>query len=122
NQETASLMRALRGEYIEPSPGADLIQNPAILPTGRNTHAVNPYLVPSTIAFERARPVANALLERHLSDTGHYPETIAMVLWGIDNIKTEGEAVAQALWILDVKQRRESMNRANDVEVVLIEV
>src|SRR5436190_3175327 len=121
NQEVASLMRALRGEYIEPGPGADLIQNPTILPTGRNTHAVNPYLVPSTIAFERARPVANALLERHLSATGHYPETIAMVLWGIDNIKTEGEAVAQALWLLGVKPRRDSLNRATDVEVIPLE-
>jgi magnesium chelatase subunit H len=121
NQETVSLIRALRGEYIEPGPGADLIQNPAILPTGRNTHAVNPYLVPSTVAFERARPVAQALLERHLSATGRYPETIAMVLWGIDNIKTEGEAVAQALWLLGVKPRRDSLNRATDVEVIPLE-
>jgi magnesium chelatase subunit H len=118
NHETAALMRALRGEYIEPGPGADLIQNPAILPTGRNTHAVNPYLVPSTVAFERARGVADALLERHLKATGRYPETIAMVLWGIDNIKTEGEAVAQALWLLGVKPRRDSLNRATDVEVI----
>jgi magnesium chelatase subunit H len=118
NQETKSLMRALRGEYIEPGPGADLIQNPAILPTGRNTHAVNPYMVPSTVAFERARPVAEALLERHFSTAGHYPETIAMVLWGIDNIKTEGEAVAQALWLLGVRPRRDSLNRATDVDVI----
>lgn len=118
NHETPSLMRALRGEYIEPGPGADIIQNPAILPTGRNTHAVNPYLVPSPLAFERARPVAEALLERHLSATGRYPETIAMVLWGIDNIKTEGEAVAQVLWLLGVKPRRDSLNRATGVEVI----
>jgi magnesium chelatase subunit H len=121
NQEAISLMRALRGEYIEPGPGADLIQNPAILPTGRNTHAVNPYLVPSTVAFERARPVAEALLERHVNTTGRYPETIAMVLWGIDNIKTEGEAVAQALWLLGVRPRRDSLNRATDVEVIPLE-
>lgn len=121
NQEAAALMRALRGEYIEPGPGADLIQNPAILPTGRNTHAVNPYMVPSTVAFERARKVADALLERHLSAAGRYPETIAMVLWGIDNIKTEGEAVAQALWLLGVRPRRDSLNRATDVDVIPLE-
>jgi magnesium chelatase subunit H len=44
-----------------------------------------------------------------------------MVLWGIDNIKTEGEAVAQALWLLGVKPRRDSLNRATDVEVIPIE-
>jgi magnesium chelatase subunit H len=121
NQETKALLRSLRGQYIEPGPGADLIQNPAILPTGRNTHAVNPYLVPSPVAFERAKPVAEALLERHLGATGHYPETIAMVLWGIDNIKTEGEAVAQALWLLGLRPRRDSLNRATDVEVIALE-
>src|SRR5262249_45569986 len=54
NQEVDSLMRALRGEYIEPGPGADLVQNPEILPTGRNTHAVNPYSIPSLAAVRKA--------------------------------------------------------------------
>jgi len=118
NYELAGLTRALRGEYVEPGPGADIIQNPGILPTGRNTHAVNPYSVPSTVAVRRAEPVANALLERHRKEAGSYPETIAMVLWGIDNIKTEGEAVAQALWLLGVTPRRDAMNRATDVDVI----
>jgi len=118
NYELEGLMRALRGEYVEPGPGADIIQNPGILPTGRNTHAVNPYSVPSTIAVRRAGPIANALLERHRKEAGSYPETIAMVLWGIDNIKTEGEAVAQALWLLGVTPRRDAMNRATDVDVI----
>jgi magnesium chelatase subunit H len=118
SHELDGLVCALRGEYIEPGPGADIIQNPGILPTGRNTHAVNPYTVPSTTAVRRAEPVAGALLERHRQETGCYPETIAMVLWGIDNIKTEGEALAQALWLLGVTPRRDSMNRATDVDVI----
>jgi len=117
NYELDGLSRALRGEYLEPGPGADIIQNPGILPTGRNTHAVNPYSVPSSTAVRRAEPIANALIERHRREAGGYPETIAMVLWGIDNIKTEGEAVAQALWLLGVTPRRDSMNRATDVDV-----
>jgi magnesium chelatase subunit H len=118
NHELDGLVRALRGEYIEPGPGADIIQNPGILPTGRNTHAVNPYSVPSAIAVRRAESVAAALLKRHREETGQYPETIAMVLWGIDNIKTEGEAVAQVLWLLGVTPRRDTMNRATDVDVI----
>lgn len=118
NHELDGLMRALRGEYIEPGPGADIIQNPSILPTGRNTHAVNPYAVPSASAVRRAEPMVNALIERYHEEAGRYPETIAMVLWGIDNIKTEGEAVAQVLWLLGVTPRRDAMNRATDVEVI----
>ena len=33
NGEVDALMSALRGEYVEPGPGADIVQNPAILPT-----------------------------------------------------------------------------------------
>lgn len=121
SNEMDGLVRALRGQYIEPGPGADIVQNPLILPTGRNTHAVNPYTVPSIAAVRRARPVADALLKRHLSESGRYPETMAMVLWGIDNIKTEGEAVAQALYLIGVAPRRDALNRATDIEVIPLE-
>ncbi len=121
NDELGALMRALRGEYLEPGPGADLIQNPGILPTGRNTYAVNPYHIPSPAACNRAEPIVKALLERHYREKGRYPETMAMVLWGLDNIKTQGDAVAQALWLLGVKPRRDSLNRATDVEVIPLE-
>jgi magnesium chelatase subunit H len=122
NGELDSLAAALRGEYIEPGPGADIIQNPGVLPTGRNTHAVNPYAVPSPLAVKRAGPIVDALLDRHRQTTGRYPETMAMVLWGIDNIKTQGEAVAQALCLMGVVPRRDSLNRATDVEVIPLEV
>ena len=32
NHEMESLRRSLRGEYIQPGPGADVIQNPSVLP------------------------------------------------------------------------------------------
>jgi magnesium chelatase subunit H len=118
NDEMKGLVRALSGRYIEPGPGADIIQNPNILPTGRNTHAINPYAIPSSTAMRRAEPIAKALLERNLKEAGRYPESIAMVLWGIDNIKTEGEAVAQALWLLGVQPRRDSLNRVSDVDII----
>ena len=56
--ELGGLVRSLRGEYVEPGPGADIVQNPSVLPTGRNTHAVNPYAVPSHAARPKTcRPV-----------------------------------------------------------------
>ncbi|MCA1634708.1 MAG: cobaltochelatase subunit CobN [Acidobacteria bacterium] len=121
NPELESLARALRGEYIEPGPGADIVQNPFILPTGRNTHAVNPYAVPSVVAYTRAERVVNLLLERHRGEHGRYPRAMALVLWGLDNIKTQGEGVAQALWLLGVRPVRDSMNRVTEVEPVPLE-
>jgi len=118
NNEIDSLVRALRGEFIEPGPGADIIQNPDILPTGRNTHAINPYGVPSAAAYARSETVANSLLERHKNENGRYPEAMALVLWGLDNIKTQGEGVAQALWLLGTRPVRDALNRATNIEAI----
>src|SRR5258705_213914 len=76
NNEIESLMRALRGEYITPGPGADIVQNPLVLPTGRNTHAVNPYSVPSQAAFARAEHTAEALLRRYREEHGRFPRAL----------------------------------------------
>jgi magnesium chelatase subunit H len=121
NTEIDSLMRALRGEYITPGPGADIVQNPLVLPTGRNTHAINPYSVPSQVAFSRAKGTADALLRRHMEEHGRYPRALALVLWGLDNIKTQGEGVAQALWLLGVRPVRDALNRVTEVEVIPLE-
>src|SRR6266550_4640064 len=121
NNEIESLMRALRGEYIEPGPGADIVQNPSVLPTGRNTHAVNPYSVPSQMAFARAELTADALLRRYFDEHGRYPRAMALVLWGLDNIKTQGEGVAQALHLLGVRPVRDALNRATEIEVIPLE-
>src|SRR6185369_2868280 len=121
NHEIESLMRALRGEYIQPGPGADIVQNPLVLPTGRNTHAVNPYSVPSQVAFSRAKLTAEALLGRYLDEHGRYPRALALVLWGLDNIKTQGEGVAQALWLLGVRPVRDALNRVTEIEVIPLE-
>jgi magnesium chelatase subunit H len=121
NNEIESLLRALRGEYIEPGPGADIVQNPDVLPTGRNTHAVNPYSVPSQMAFARGKLTADALLRRHFEEHGRYPRALALVLWGLDNIKTQGEGVAQALHLLGVRPVRDALNRATEIEIVPLE-
>lgn len=121
NTEIDSLVRALRGEFIEPGPGADIIQNPDVLPTGRNTHAINPYSVPSAAAFARSELVATSLLDRYRSENGRYPEAMALVLWGLDNIKTQGEGVAQALWLLGVRPVRDALNRSTSVEAMSLE-
>ena len=120
NTEIDSLVRALRGEFIEPGPGADIIQNPDVLPTGRNTHAINPYSVPSAAAFTRSEAVAASLLERYRNEHGRFPGAMALVLWGLDNIKTQGEGVAQALWLLGVRPVRDALNRATDVEPIAL--
>src|SRR5947209_8125491 len=46
---------------------------------------------------------------------------MALVLWGHDNIKTQGEGVAQAVWLLGVRPVRDGMNRVSGVEAIPVE-
>ncbi len=70
------------------------------------------------MAFARAEVVVNKLLARYKTEHGRYPRAMALVLWGLDNIKTQGEGVAQALWLLGVRPISDSLNRITAVEPI----
>ena len=40
------------------------------------------------------------LIDRHVADGHAFPESIALVLWGTDNLKSEGAPIAQALALM----------------------
>ena len=48
---------------------------------------------------------------------GAYPETIAVVLWGTDNIKTYGESLAQVMVMVGVNPVSDALGRVNKLEV-----
>ncbi|MBT9313842.1 magnesium chelatase subunit H [Leptothoe spongobia] len=122
DNELASLLKALDGEYILPGPGGDPIRNPDVLPTGKNIHALDPQSIPTTAAVQSAKVVVDRLLERQRQENGgQYPETIAAVLWGTDNIKTYGESLAQMLWFVGVKPVPDALGRVNKLEIVSLE-
>jgi magnesium chelatase subunit H len=72
---------------VPPAPGGDLLRNPAVLPTGRNLYGFDPYRVPSASAMLEGRTRADQLLARSMADGSPLPETVAVVLWGTDNMK-----------------------------------
>ncbi|PWZ45338.1 Magnesium-chelatase subunit ChlH, chloroplastic [Zea mays] len=122
DNELGSLKLALEGSYVEPGPGGDPIRNPKVLPTGKNIHALDPQAIPTTAALKSAKIVVDRLLERQKADNGgKYPETVALVLWGTDNIKTYGESLAQVLWMIGVRPVADTFGRVNRVEPVSLE-
>ncbi|XP_048555001.1 magnesium-chelatase subunit ChlH, chloroplastic [Triticum urartu] len=122
DNELGALKTALEGSYVEPGPGGDPIRNPKVLPTGKNIHALDPQSIPTAAAMKSAKIVVERLLERQKADNGgKYPETIALVLWGTDNIKTYGESLAQVMWMLGVEPVTDGLGRVNRVEPVSIE-
>ena len=118
NDELASLMRALDGTFVAPAPGGDLLHNPDVLPTGRNLHGFDPFRIPSQFACMQGSAQAEQLIERHLSDGGKLPESIAMVLWGTDNLKSEGAQIAQALALIGARPRFDDYGRLAGAQLV----
>jgi magnesium chelatase subunit H len=110
--ELTNLLRGLNGEYILPAPGGDLLRDGAgVLPTGRNIHALDPYRMPSPAAYERGREIARKIIEKHLEEHGNYPETVAVMLWGLDAIKTRGESIGILLELVGAEPLKEGTGR-----------
>ncbi len=121
DMEMESLLRALDGEYVLPGPGGDPIRNPGVLPSGKNIHALDPQAIPTRAAVAAAKGVVDKLIERQKQEQGTWPETIACVLWGTDNIKTYGESLAQILWFIGVRPVPDSLGRVNKLELIPLE-
>ncbi|HEX2942428.1 MAG TPA: cobaltochelatase subunit CobN, partial [Rhodopila sp.] len=111
DHEVPAIIHALDAGYIRPAPGGDLLRTTEVLPTGRNLHGFDPFRIPSAFAMREGARQADRLLDRHRADAGALPETVAMVLWGTDNLKTEGGPIAQALWLLGAEPRLDSYGR-----------
>jgi magnesium chelatase subunit H len=109
--EVGAMLRALDGRYIRPAPGGDILRTPAVLPTGRNMHGFDPFRIPSNFAVRDGAKQAQLLLDRHMADGNALPESIAMVLWGSDNLKNEGAPIAQALALMGTLPRFDSYGR-----------
>jgi magnesium chelatase subunit H len=118
DHELPGLLHALDGRFVRPAPGGDLLRTPAILPTGRNLHGFDPFRIPSAFAVKDGARQAERLLQRHQTDGHAFPETIALVLWGTDNLKTEGAPIAQALALIGAKPRFDSYGRLAGAELL----
>ncbi len=119
--ELTALVHALDGGYVEPAPGGDVVANPEVLPTGRNIHGFDPFRIPSAFACEQGRVQAEELIARHVNGGEPFPESLAMVLWGTDNMKSEGVQIAQAMTLIGAKPRRDGYGRLCGAELISLE-
>jgi magnesium chelatase subunit H len=121
DHEIPALLHALDGGYVRPAPGGDLLRTTEVLPTGRNLHGFDPFRIPSAYAVEDGARQAERLLAKHTEAGAPLPETIAMVLWGTDNLKTEGGPLAQALWLMGAEPRLDGYGRVCGAQLVPLE-
>jgi cobaltochelatase CobN len=104
--ELANLLHGLDGGYVPAGPsGAPSRGMAHVLPTGRNFYSVDPKAVPSPLAWDVGRRLADELVARHLDEDGAVPETVGLVVWGTAAMRTQGDDVAEALALLGVRPR-----------------
>lgn len=106
NEELEGLLKALDGRYLRASLAGDAMRTPEVLPSGRNLYQFDPRAVPSVTAAERGARTADNSIRQYYDKHGEYPGTTAIVLWGLETSRTQGETIGQILHYLGVRAGR----------------
>lgn len=120
SDEIDNLLLGLAGGYVPAGPSGSPTRGMAhILPTGRNFYSVDPRSVPSQSAWRVGQQLAHEVLTRYVRETGDYPESVAISVWGTSAMRTHGDDVAQILALLGVRPIWRPENRQlTGVEVI----
>ncbi|KAA1395390.1 cobaltochelatase subunit CobN [Aeromicrobium ginsengisoli] len=118
--ELDHVLHALEGGFIPAGPsGSPLRGLVNVLPTGRNFYTVDPKAVPSRLAWETGRAMADSLIERHLADTGEYPPSVGLSVWGTSAMRTSGDDIAEVLALIGVEPEWDpASRRVNGLRVI----
>ncbi len=103
SDELGGLLRGLSGEFIEARLGGDLVRDPEVFPTGYNIFQFDARKVPSATAMIRGQKIADSTLDHYLKENNTYPESVSVVLWGLETSRTKGETLGQILHYLGVR-------------------
>jgi cobaltochelatase CobN len=110
--EIQHIVAALNGEAIPAGPSGSPTRGMVhVLPTGRNFYTLDPRAIPSQASWEVGSQLAQALIDRHLKETGQYPQSVGLSIWGTSTLRTQGDDIAQVFALLGVRPRWQRENR-----------
>jgi cobaltochelatase CobN len=120
--ELTHVLHALNGGYVPAGPsGSPLRGLINVLPTGRNFYSVDPKAIPSRLAWETGQAMADSLLARYRTDTGDWPRSVGLSVWGTSAMRTAGDDVAEVLALLGVRPTwDEASRRVNGLEPITL--
>ncbi|HEX6352697.1 cobaltochelatase subunit CobN [Actinophytocola sp.] len=102
--ELDHVLHALAGGYVPAGPsGSPLRGLVNVLPTGRNFYSVDPKAIPSRLAWETGQAMADSLLSRYRADTGDWPRSVGLSIWGTSAMRTSGDDIAEVFALLGVR-------------------
>ncbi|MDP9443005.1 MAG: cobaltochelatase subunit CobN [Actinomycetota bacterium] len=110
--EIDAVLHALDGGFIPAGPsGSPLRGLVNVLPTGRNFYTVDPRAVPSRLAWQTGQAMADSLVQKYLDETGSYPTSVGLSVWGTSAMRTSGDDVAEVLALLGVRPEWDEQSR-----------
>ena len=118
--ELTSVLHALDGGFIPAGPsGSPLRGLINVLPTGRNFYSVDPKAVPSRLAYDTGVAMADSLVARYRADTGEFPRSVGLSVWGTSAMRTAGDDIAEVLALIGVAPAwDEASRRIADLQVI----
>jgi cobaltochelatase CobN len=121
--ELDAVSTALGGGFVAPGPSGAPTRGAAhALPTGRNFYSVDPKALPTPLAWEVGRQLADEVVSRHVAETGRAPRTVGLVLWGTAAMRTGGDDAAEVLALLGVRPVWDAASgRVTGLEVLTVE-
>ncbi|MCW3001429.1 MAG: cobN [Conexibacter sp.] len=121
--ELTNVLGALRGRHVPAGPsGSPTRGRFDVLPTGRNFYSVDPRALPSELSYATGVKLADAVLERHVADTGALPEMVGLVAWGTAAMRTQGDDAAEVFALLGVRPTwHAASRRVTGLEVIGLE-
>jgi cobaltochelatase CobN len=110
--ELDAVLHALDGGFVPAGPsGSPLRGLVNVLPTGRNFYTVDPRAVPSRLAWQTGQAMADSLVQKYLDETGDYPSSVGLSVWGTSAMRTSGDDVAEVLALLGVRPEWDAESR-----------
>lgn len=117
--ELASVLNALNGGYVVPSPGGDIIANANTLPTGRNLFAINAEETPTEDAWNKGQELARQTIDMYRKNhNDSIPRKVSYTLWSGEFIESGGATIAQVLYMLGVEPVRDAFGRVTDLRLI----
>jgi cobaltochelatase CobN len=123
DREITRLLDGLDGRYIPAGPsGSPTRGRVDVLPTGKNFYSVDPKGLPSELSWAVGQRLADGLCERYRRETGEWPTSIGIVVWGTSAMRTHGDDIAEVLALLGVRPRwHPETRRVTGLELIGLE-
>lgn len=112
SSEMNALFDALSAGFITPGTAHDPVRNSEALPTGKNFYATSENLMPTKVAWNLGKKLADMALAQ--LDT--IPEKIAAVVWCVETVRDDGTMASFVLRMMGVEPTWTSTGGASNIK------